>query len=105
MASGIRYLSEQYSKIRSRANAAWAYSPAGAGASDSTEPPDRTGTSGYTFPVDNATMRALGNRRATCAGISALLAHVKAGLADVPNFSPTRYSKFCASGKTPNASG
>ena len=74
------------SSTRSRASADAAYSPTGPVACDSLGPGLSVGQSGYTLPVENATIRAFGKRVATTPGRYALTAQVRSDSPVVPNF-------------------
>src|SRR5579883_3372618 len=85
--------------MRSRANADWAYSPTGAGGVFSVAPPQSMGTSGYTFPVEKATILDCQYRSATNPGAHAFTAQVSDSFPVDPNFRPAMKMTFGASGK------
>ena len=64
-----------------------------------------TGTSGYTLPVENTTMRDCAKCSATRAGTMVLVAHVTSVRSSVPNFLPARNSTFGESGSAVIAAG
>src|SRR5882762_2252050 len=57
------------------------------------------------FPVENATMRLLLKRCATNAGKTALVAQVRSGRSDEPNFRPARNNTLAQSGRELTAPG
>jgi Flp pilus assembly protein TadD len=96
---------QENSKTRSRPRHDCAYSPRGAGASLSTLPRDDTATNGYTFPVENATMRDCAKRRATLAGTTVFVTHVNAAFSVEPNFRPARNRTNAQSGSASTLAG
>src|SRR5438477_5333605 len=89
---------------RSRPSAELAYSPTGPSGSSSPAPSLAAGVSGYTLPVENATRRAARYRSAQIAGTMVFIAHVVAGVPEVPNFCPAMKMTLGASGSTATAS-
>ena len=90
IATGVPRVRDPCSSTRSRPRQDQAYSPTGPGESVSRDPPLRTGTSGYTFPVENTTMRESAKCSATRAGTTVLVAQVISVRSVVPNFRPAR---------------